>query len=237
MTEVYLYQTIHLFRGRTRLLDEHIAVLDEASRAIFGRPYVPDARQLEARIATLALSERYPSGVSGFVRLELLSDGQERLLPAGASLYEGYALRSLMPDAVSLIWDNPLCDHPTSAREAAASLAHRLAEQTQARVAVRCDSEDVLRSADDAPLFGVRNKRVITAPAPASAERSLGIRAVQAAGLAFDEQPILRDELTTFDELFYVDHRGVTSLAHCDAHALMSLTAERVAAAMEMLFR
>ncbi|MFQ7503703.1 MAG: hypothetical protein ACLRMJ_12500 [Alistipes finegoldii] len=37
----------------------------------------------------------------------------------------------------------------------------------------------------------------------------------------------MRDELPRFDELFYVDHRGVTALAHCDGHPCMAILAER----------
>ena len=42
--------------------------------------------------------------------------------------------------------------------------------------------------------------------------------------------------LPRLDELFYADHRGITSLGHCDSLPLMSLLAERLAAAIEALF-
>ena len=123
MTELYLYQTVHLARGRARNAEAHAARLDAASRELFGRPYAPAAERLAKRIETLSAAERYPAGVSGFVRIELDPDGTERLLPAGVSLYDGYALRSLQPEAVTLRYDLPLTEAPTSAREAAAQLA------------------------------------------------------------------------------------------------------------------
>ena len=123
MTELCLYQTVHVARGRARNVAAHAALLDAASRALFGRPYAPDPARLAARIEALAAAERYPAGVSGFVRLELTPEGGERLLAAGISLYDGYALRSLSPAAVTLRYD-PLCpEAPTSAREAAELLA------------------------------------------------------------------------------------------------------------------
>ena len=234
MTELYLYQTVHLARGRARNAEAHAARLDAASRELFGRGYAP--ARLAARIEALAAAERYPTGVSGFVRIELGADGEERLTPAGVSLYDGYALRSLQPEAVTLRYDLPLTEAPTSAREAAAQLARHMAERAGADVAVRCDREGILREADDAPLFAVAGHTVLAAPGTQSVERALAVRAVRAAGLELREEPFGCGELPRIDELFFADHRGITALARCDGQPLMSLIAERIALVMEGLF-
>ncbi len=234
MTELYLYQTVHLARGRARNAEAHAARLDAASRELFGRGYAP--ARLAARIEALAAAERYPTGVSGFVRIELGADGEERLTPAGVSLYDGYALRSLQPEAVTLRYDLPLTEAPTSAREAAAQLARRMAEHAGADVAVRCDREGILREADDAPLFAVAGHTVLAAPGTQSVERELAVRAVRTAGLELREEPFGCGELPRVDELFFADHRGITALARCDGQPLMSLIAERIALVMEGLF-
>lgn len=234
MTELYLYQTVHLARGRARNAEAHAARLDAASRELFGRGYAP--ARLAARIEALAAAERYPTGVSGFVRIELGADGEERLTPAGVSLYDGYALRSLQPEAVTLRYDLPLTEAPTSAREAAAQLARRMAERAGADVAVRCDREGILREADDAPLFAVAGHTVLAAPGTQSVERELAVRAVRAAGLELREEPFGCGELPRIDELFFADHRGITALARCDGQPLMSLIAVRIALVMEGLF-
>ena len=234
MTELYLYQTVHLARGRARNAEAHAARLDAASRELFGRGYAP--ARLAARIEALAAAERYPTGVSGFVRIELGADGEERLTPAAVSLYDGYALRSLQPEAVTLRYDLPLTEAPTSAREAAAQLARRMAERAGADVAVRCDREGILREADDAPLFAVAGHTVLAAPGTQSVERELAVRAVRAAGLELREEPFGCGELPRIDELFFADHRGITALARCDGQPLMSLIAERIALVMEGLF-
>ena len=234
MTELYLYQTVHLARGRARNAEAHAARLDAASRELFGRGYAP--ARLAARIEALAAAERYPTEVSGFVRIELGADGEERLTPAGVSLYDGYALRSLQPEAVTLRYDLPLTEAPTSAREAAAQLARHMAERAGADVAVRCDREGILREADDAPLFAVAGHTVLAAPGTQSVERELAVRAVRAAGLELREEPFGCGELPRIDELFFADHRGITALARCDGQPLMSLIAERIALVMEGLF-
>ena len=236
MTELYLYQTVHLCRGRARCVAEHVAVLAAAARELFGIAYAPDLRQLAQRLEAAGAAQRHAADVSCFVRLELLPDGRERLLPAGVTYYDGYALRSLAPEAVSLRYDLPLSEAPTSAREAAMLLARAAAERAGARVAVRCDAEGCFRAAEEAPLFGVCGRTVLLAPGPAGVERTLAVRAVPAAGLELRETAFGRRELPQIEELFWVDHRGVTALSRCDGQPLMSLFAERVAEAMESLF-
>lgn len=236
MTELRLYQTIHVARGRARNVAAHIALLDAASRTLFGRRYMPGTERLTARIEALAATERYPRSVSGFVRLELAPDGREQLLAAGISLYDGYALRSLMPEAATVRYELPLTDAPTTLREAAVALADLEAARRGATKAVRCSTDGMLLTADDAPLFALRGHTLLAAPAPASVEGALLREAARRTGLTLRDEPFGCGDLRRLDELFYVDHRGVTSLSHCDGIPFMSLTAERLAGALEALF-
>lgn len=237
MTDLYLYQTIHIAQGRARNVAAHIALLDAASRNLFGRPYAPAEAELSARIGQTASAEGYPRTVSGFVRLELRPDGEDRLTPAGISLYDGYALRSLMPDAATVCYDLPLTDAPTTLREAATRLADLNATRHGFRQSVQCDADGVLLSSEGAPLFALRGRTVMAAPSAPSVEGALLRRAARRAGLDLVDEPFRRCDLRRLDELFYVDHRGVTALSHCDGVPFMSLLAERLAGALEGLFR
>lgn len=237
MTRLRLYQTVHVASGRPRLVGAHAALLAEAARMLFGYDYAPDTRQLESRIAAVARAERYPQRVSGFVRIELAADGGERLLPAGLSFYDGYALRSLTPDARVVRCEIPFPDLPTSAREALHELADRQAQADGGNIALLADHQGICRTADNAPLFAVRGNEVFTDPALRSVERDAATHAVRALGLSLHEEPVRCDDLGRLDELFFVDHRGVTALAHCGDTAYMSLTAEHVAEEMERMFK
>ncbi len=236
MTQPYLYQTVHLRQGRPRLLDAHAALLAATARTLFGIDYTPDLTQLEARIAAVARAERYPQTVSSFVRIEVTADAEERVLPAGMSFYDGYALRSLAPRGATIEYDLPLSEAPTSAREAVAALARQQARLAGADIAVRCDRTGSCREADDASLFAVRGNEIFTVPMQRSVERDVAIRAIQALGFPLREEPIDRAMLARMDELFYVDHRGITALSHCDGVPYMSLIAERVANELERMF-
>lgn len=262
MTDLYLYQTVHVARGRALHVAEHAAVLDAASREWFGRPYTPSPGALRTRIEILAETEHYPTAVSGFVRIEWRPDGEERLLPVGVSLYDGYAYRSVQPAAVSVRYENPFSEAPTSVREAAAAWARRAAERAGAEVAIRCDAAGIFHEAEDAPLFAIAGRTVLAAPGPESVERAITREAVRKAGLEFREEPFgigkpgrenapeagrkggfggLFDGTSEpeglfagagkrrIDELFFTDHRGITSLSHCNGLPLMTFLAERIA--------
>ncbi len=233
----YVYQTIHLFGGRARLLDEHRAVLAAGAATLFGRSYRPERRDVERRLLAAARAERYPAAVSGFVRIEVAADGTERLRPLGTSLYAGYAVRSLRPAAVTIPCERLLTELPTSASEAADALAAEAARRLGADAAVRCDAAGICRSVGDAPLFAIRDGAVYGERRHPSAETLLLERGLAAAGIRFEEQPLRRSALGIYDELFVVDYRGITSLSRCDGLPCMSIVVDRVAAGMEAAVR
>ncbi|MFR4235427.1 MAG: aminotransferase class IV [Alistipes onderdonkii] len=235
MREVYLYQTVHVLDGECLCLREHLAVLDRWSRTLFGaratgRPGGRDGRRGGGRTGSPG-SDR-----SKFVRLVLPASGSLRLEFEGVSLYRGYDLRSLMPEAVTLQYEPPLFDAPTSAREAAVELARQYAGLQGASVAVRCDRNGTLMAADEAALFAIRGRRVYAPPGEASIGRSLAVRSIRAAGLELAASPVGRDDLPRMDELFFIDHRGVTALSRCDGQPYMAIFAERIAGALRGLF-
>ena len=237
MQEVYLYQTVHILGGRSLHLPAHLAVLDHWSRELFGRPagfrQQSLARQIEALAAQTASAD---CDLSQFVRIVVPASGDPafRLESAGISLYRGYDMRSLMPDAVTLQYDMPFPEAPTSAREAAAGLARQQARLHGASVAVRCDRDGIVRRAGDAPLFAVRDDVIYAAPLD-DVEWTLVAEAARRAGIRWVERPVGAAQLRLFDELFSFDCEGVSSIASCEGTPYLSLTAERIAAALAAL--
>lgn len=289
-TDPFVYRTIHLYGGRVRLLDEQLTLLERAAAELFGVRYRPERAAMAERLLAAARRERYPAGVSGFVRIEVTASGEERLRPCGTSLYAGYALRSLRPEAVTLRYDRlfageggsghrfagaPCEDHtsaegpgcerpfageacddcfsaeglrcdclfreaPTSASEAEDALVRAVARRLGADEAIRCDAAGVCRSLGEAPLFAVRDGVLYGDRSSAvrfSAEAEPLWRAAAAERIRTVDRPLLREETGCFDELFAVDHRGITALARCDGHPYMALVAERLAKALEAAAR
>lgn len=233
--EPYLYQTIHVLGRRPLYLERHTALLDAASRELFERSFAPDLKALNTQIEALLDTNRHPATSSSFVRIELTAEGDLRLLPGTVSLYNGYALRSLRPAAIVLSYDLPLSDYPTSARDAALQLALQQARKQGVHSVIRCDREGLIHTGDDAPLFAVKGEWIYTCPAPPSVERELALHAIEAARLSLVEQEIGREQLPLFDELFYFDHRGITSLSSCESVLYTEIIASRIAQKINML--
>ena len=240
----YLYQTLHV-RGRRPLwLDRHTELLARNIQELFGLRWAPDLRRLEAEIAALLDANRHP--------MAFTPTGDLLLIPGAVSLYDGYALRSLRPAAAVVNYGVPYPEYPTSAREAACMLAlqaavtadnraaeadiERAAVRTGVQAVIRCDDEGFVHVCDEAPLFAVKGKKVYTPPAPPSVERELAYRAVEAARLPLLEQEIGREQLARFDELFYADHRGLTSLSACEGQLYATIVTERIARVLNKLY-
>ena len=178
--------------------------------------------------------------------------GDLLLIPGAVSFYDGYALRSLRPAAAVVNYGVPYPEYPTSAREAACMLAlqaavtadnraaeadiERAAVRTGVQAVIRCDGEGFVHVCDEAPLFAVKGKKVYTPPAPPSVERELACRAVEAARLPLLELEIGREQLARFDEIFYVDHRGLTSLSACEGQLYAAIITERIARVLNKLY-
>lgn len=232
----YLYQWVHVLEGQPLHLAAHLSLLAEGYSRLAGRDFRCNPAEVTHRIMAFMHANRYPATGSSFVRLRLYLCGRLALLPGEVSLYTGYALRSLRPVATVLKSNMPLGALPTSIREAAAQLNRQLAVAAGAQVAIRCDADGKLCDADDAPLFAVRGLDLLTPPLPANVEGAIVREAIASAGLTLREESLTTESLRTCDELFYFDHRGITSLRSCDGTPYMDLIAGRIAQALAAPF-
>lgn len=66
-------------------------------------------------------------------------------------------------------------------------------------------------------------------------EWTLVAEAARWAGIRWVERPVGAAQLRLFDELFSFDCEGVSSIASCEGTPYLSLTAERIAAALAAL--
>lgn len=230
--EPFLYQIVHLFGGKARMLNEHVARLHIASCELFGRAYRPDLRALEQRLLAEVERERYPDAVSSFVKIELFDTGEENLYGVGTSLYAGYALRSVRPAVMTLSYDPPL-EAMSVASLSAHLVAQSLAQTRGFDEALRVDGDGVVRSMGEGSVFGFR-EGVLIAPKGLPTAHDVALwEAVQANRQPALQHPIRKQELHLYDELFVVDHRGITSLSKVDNRPLPAIRAERMATLME----
>lgn len=169
------------------------------------------------------------ANLSTHVELRLYFDGEISILMGEKSIYEGYTLRCFNPFATIQRYNNPMGDYPTSARKAAAELALYKSKLEGADAAIRCGEDGVVYSCYDSPLFGVKGSKIFSSPSLSSVERSIAVYAIQRCGYDFIESPITKEQLSKFDELFWVDAYGVTAIAQCENRRYTSIVSDKIA--------
>jgi branched-subunit amino acid aminotransferase/4-amino-4-deoxychorismate lyase len=242
----YIYQRIHTLAGKSLHLREHLELAARAFRHIYGGEQpVLDERVIASQIAEVLRANNSPARGSAVVMLRLAPQDNSQFSILNSQLTAeyirtlldvGYAVSSLRPTAVSYEYAIPFGGFPTGFQLSAAALFDHLAlAHHGATRSVRRDG-DKLISCGGEPLFGIQGKTLFTASfnegAVESVERQLIIAAAKKARLDFLEEAVLHSELTSFDELFYADAAGITSLAECDGAKFMSLTVPRLIAAI-----
>jgi hypothetical protein len=232
----FVYQRIHVLGGAALRLTDHLRVAARACEHIYGgRPELDD-REVASRIAGV-LGPGHPGsgpGTGATVILRLVwNDGYEAEVEFERGLLEaGYSLSPLRPRTVSYEYSIPFSGFPTGFHLSARDLFDTLAlRQHGATRSVRRHG-DRLISCGDAPLFGIRGRVLFTAPLTEGAmdgvEREMVISAAGQCRMNVREEPILHGDLKSFDELFFADAAGITSISECDGAKFMSLFVERL---------
>lgn len=226
---IYLYRRMRAVDRKPLHAEAHAALLRDASRALFGTAPTLSAGRIADEAGALLRANGYPAVGGATLTLRLYADGTRTIAADGVSLYREYALRSLRPAAAVVVCEACRSEWPTSARREAARWARQEAVRRGAQCALLCDGGGIVRRADDAPLFAVRDDTLLTSPAPPEVERQLVVEAARRAGIRFVEEPIGVRSVESFDELFFFDCEGVCSIAACGDALYLSLKAGRIA--------
>lgn len=235
MSQLSLYQIIHTLDGRILHLEEHVKLLFEAYYEIFTSGAKLDLDAIRATITSICNRSRCPKGVSLFVKIEISQSGELLIEECERSLYRGYTLRCVSPRAATIDFTAPYIEYPTSARESLIDLATLAARKKACDVALRCHNGEV-DMIGGAQIFAVSQEGIVTAATSLSVEHRKAKAAARLSNMTIIERAISADEITSFDELFFVDHCGVTSVRSCDSHHLMSIVAVSLAAAMQRFY-
>ena len=232
----YIFQNVHTLGGRPRHTAAHAALLRQAGRRLFGVEPGLTADELRRRIVRLTEACLAPSRVSVRAIVRLYPTGRIEIACDEPSIYAGYVLRSLRPDAICINMAPPLPAMPTSATEHTRLMADTLARTHGAHTAIMTDAAGCAVSESAQPLFVVQGYTVATppvAPADESVERRMVREAIRGSDLTFAERPIAVADIAAADEVFTADYRGITSVARIGRKPYMSIIAEMVAGRIE----
>ncbi len=225
----FVYQRVHVAGGRALHLAEHLDIAARAIDHIYGFEPLFDEKEVAGKISGGRGGETV---LLYFIPKDGENDCEITVESERVLLERGYTLSPLRPVAVSYDYSIPYGGWPTGFQLAARAFFDDLAlRQHKVTRSVHREGEVVL-SCGEGPLFGIRGKTIFTASlidgAVDSVERNLVIRAAEKARLDLREEPILHPELKEFDELFFADAAGITSLAELDGAKFMSLVAHRL---------
>ncbi len=232
MSQLALYQIIHTLDGEIFHLEQHLNILFESYFELFNSSARAPLAECRERITSLIKSSRCPRGVSLFVRVSIDDSARVVIEELERSLYCGYTLRCISPKAALVEYNMPQIELPTLLRQNLSALANLEArKREQCEVALRHYNGEV-DLINGAQIFAVYGEELITARRSLSVEHKLAKECATELGLNMVERAIRAEELTLFDELFFVDHYGVTPIKMCRGRYYMSLTASAIAAAM-----
>jgi hypothetical protein len=246
--KTFVYQRVHVSGGRALHLADHLALAARAIERIYGveagldaqagdgRLDVPgmDEREIAARIATVVRANHALARTSATVVLRFAPQKECEIEFERGLLEAGYAHSPLRPRAVTCEYSIPFVGWPTNfAIEARELFDFRVARQHGASRSVHRQGDRLL-ACGDAPLFAIRGRALVTPSSGdtgggfESVERALVIEAAEKMRLSVSQEPILCSELKNYDELFFADAAGITSLADCDGAKFMAIVAPKL---------
>ena len=230
---LFVYRFVRTIGHQPQLLAGHLAQLDKAADAIFARRCDIDEASCEAIIASLLRRNCCSERFSHIVMIRMFANGSTEILFHDTSLYDGIALRALQPKAVAVTAYDSLAHHRSSATLATTELHRAYAARCGADVAIALNEAGELLSIDGAAPSIVCGRKIIFSPQTVDEpEYDAMMRIATEQNRPMECRAIRADELLRADELFYIDHRGVTAVALYEGHRYADIVVNRLACDM-----
>ncbi len=232
MKRNYIYQTIHTLAHYPLYVEEHCRILEASFMELYFRPLRLDVAQVTEDIVAMLRAQSAPREVSVYVEVRVDIDYSVEIVVGEVSIYNGYAMRCITPTAQVVTFDSPFGLRSSSARREVLSFAEDIANNLGGEVVIECGRNGVVNSIAGAALFGVIQRTLYVSRSIESVERNMAIEVAKGFDLEIVECDINKKELTTFDELFYCNHYGITAISRCDRRLYMSVIASKIADGM-----
>ena len=229
----FVYQYIHTLNYTPYNLSQHIKIISQASESLFELPFEYRAQDISKQIASLLGAARLSRKVSIGVTLKHYASGDVSIEYDTPSIYSGYVMRSLRPDATCLRMQIPLEGYPTSAAIEAYNLAEAIAQGRGYHTAIIIDADDTLRCDTSHPIALVREKTLYIANTSLSIERNMLEQATRKAGYKVEYCTLKRADLATADEVIVMNWQGLTAMQTVNGKPYMAIIAENIAKEFE----
>lgn len=225
----YVYQHIHTLDYTPYNLPQHIKIISQASEALFEEQFEYSEQEVAKQIATLLGAARLSRKVSICITLKQYASGDVTIEYDEPSIYSGYVMRSLRPEATCLRMQIPLESYPTSASVEACNLAEAIAQGRGYHTAIIIDTDDTIRCDTSHPIAIVKEMTLYIANTSFSVERNMLEQATRKAGYKVEYRTLKRADLATADEVLVMNWQGITAMQQVNGKPYMSIIAENIA--------
>ena len=225
----YVYQHIHTLDYTPYNLPQHIKIISQASEALFEEQFEYSEQEVAKQIATLLGAARLSRKVSICITLKQYASGDVTIEYDEPSIYSGYVMRSLRPEATCLRMQIPLESYPTSASVEACNLAEAIAQGRGYHTAIIIDADDTIRCDTSHPIALVKEMTLYIANTSLSVERDMLEQATRKAGYKVEYRTLKRADLATADEVLVMNWQGITAMQQVNGKPYMSIIAENIA--------
>lgn len=237
-TGVYVYQRMRTKGYRIASSERYFDHLLRAAAHLFIKPTNVRGEQIAELASRLLREGNYSTSLVHVIELRLYTDGDYTLHVVETSPYDEFALRLTRPDAISVVSQSDLLCVPSSAEVAQNDLLRHYARAKGASIAITHHSDGRVISVDGAAPIAVHSDEVIISPTIESVETEWAIAALKRRRAGKVTMRSLQiDEISTLDELFYADARGLTAVGSYEGHIFANTIAYTTAQDIEKMIK
>ena len=232
MTGTYVYCDLNVCNRQPLDFYTHLRNAEQTYTLMYGKTIQLTESLLAQHIDELLHFNRYPSSGSIHVELYILPNGSTLIICGDILIDEGYALRGIRPRALLTQYELPFEGHATSFSKSAQTMNDKFAKNEGYHCVLRANHDGVLCGIADATIFAVQKGAIFYSHTIDTGLENIAINRVSHAasktGLIVKCQPININQLNYFDEFFWFDYRGITSISECNDNLYMCVIAERI---------
>ena len=211
-SELSLYQRLRATDGRVMYLNRHLDILRSYAAILLPHTPIPTASEIEQMCSRLLSRGGYSSSSTHILELNLWQSGRVRLSVIETSLYKGFDLRVLRPNAAIIEGCSTALLYPTSAALECEKLMKIISRQNGCDVALSVQNSSVIAIDSTNPII-VHGTNVTIGNSISSAYTELVVETLKKLpqyNISLSE--ISLQQVATADELFFADHRGLTAV-------------------------
>ena len=210
--ELSLYQRLRATEGHIMHLSRHLDILHSYADILLPQSPIPTAAEVEQMCQRVLSRGGYSSNSTHILELRLWQSGRVRLSVIETSLYKGFDLRVLRPNAAIIEGCGTTLLYPTSAALECEKLMKIIARQNGCDVALAVQNGSVIAIDSTNPIV-VHGTNVTIGQSITSAYTEFIIEALKKLpqyNISLSE--ISLQQAASADELFFADHRGLTAI-------------------------